>query len=156
MSSQFCCFHCIKLLSGIKILPSESWIKRKFGFSSINIEKNVAPEYLEDKISAFEEVAECLVVPKKIRNSTVICAKVFFKENTRDSEIQFQENLKTLNESLPGYMRITDYEIMSEEFEKNSSRKIILTSIKETQLVFLQSGLRPRTHPLRTQEDLVS
>ena len=87
--------------------------------------KNVAPEYLEDKISAFEEVEECLVVPKKIRNSTVICAKVFFKENTRDSEIQFQENLKTLNESLPGYMRITDYEIMSEEFEKNSSRKII-------------------------------
>ena len=87
--------------------------------------KNVAPEYLEDKISAFEEVAECLVVPKKIRNSTVICAKVFFKENTRDSEIQFQENLRILNETLPGYMRITDYEIMSEEFEKNSSRKII-------------------------------
>ncbi len=87
--------------------------------------KNVAPEYLEDKISAFEEVAECLVVAKKIRNSSIICAKVFLKENNRDSEIRFQENLKSLNESLPSYMRITDYEIMTEEFEKNSSRKII-------------------------------
>lgn len=87
--------------------------------------KNVAPEFLEDKISAFEEVAECLVVAKKVRSSSVICAKVFFKENTRDSEILFQEHLKELNENLPTYMRIADYEIMSEEFEKNSSRKII-------------------------------
>jgi len=87
--------------------------------------KNVAPEYLEDKILAFEEVAECLVVAKKIRNSSVICAKVYLKENNRDSEIQLQEDLKELNDTLPSYMRITDYEIMSEEFQKNSSKKII-------------------------------
>ena len=85
----------------------------------------MAPEYLEDKILAFEEVAECLVVAKKIRNSSVICAKVYLKENNRDSEIQLQEDLKELNDTLPSYMRITDYEIMSEEFQKNSSKKII-------------------------------
>ena len=40
------CF--VAFLSGIKILPSDSWIKRKFGFSGINIEKNIAPEYQVD------------------------------------------------------------------------------------------------------------
>ena len=37
---------------------------------------------------------------------------------------QLEEDIKRINESLPSYMQIEDFEIMSEEFEKNSSKKI--------------------------------
>ena len=40
-------------------------------------------------------------------------------------ELKLREDLKALNESLPSYMRIDDYEIMGEAFQKNSSKKII-------------------------------
>ena len=85
--------------------------------------KNVPPEYLEDKISAIDSVAECLVVEKKVRNLSILCAKVYLKDGS--PEKPFREALEQLNGSLPDYMRIDDYELMDGPFEKNSSRKII-------------------------------
>ena len=93
--------------------------------------KNVAPEYLEGKIGAFDNVSECLVVAKKVRNSTVLCVKVLLKENTRDEEIAFSDSLQELNKELPVYMQVIDCEFMNEPFEKNSSKKIIRSLYQE-------------------------
>jgi hypothetical protein len=40
------------------------------------------------------------------------------------SKEKIKEDIDSINETLPGYMHIDDFEIMSKEFEKNSSRKI--------------------------------
>ena len=87
--------------------------------------ENIAPEYLEAKINSFGEVEESLVVSKRVNNVSIVCAKVYLGENGKQNEKKFKEDLKALNESLPSYMRIDDYEIMAEEFQKNSSKKII-------------------------------
>ena len=87
--------------------------------------ENIAPEYLEAKINSFEEVEESLVVSKRINNVSIVCAKVYMGEDGKQKEQMFREDLKALNESLPSYMRIDDYDIMTEAFRKNSSKKII-------------------------------
>ncbi len=87
--------------------------------------ENIAPEYLEAKINSFEEVEESLVVSKRINNVSIVCAKVYMGEDGKQKEQKFREDLKALNESLPSYMRIDDYDIMTEAFRKNSSKKII-------------------------------
>ncbi|MCR5598766.1 MAG: AMP-binding protein [Lachnospiraceae bacterium] len=87
--------------------------------------ENIAPEYLEAKINSFDEVEESLVVSKRVNNVSIVCAKVYMGENGKQNVQRFKEDLKALNESLPSYMRIDDYEVMPEAFQKNSSKKII-------------------------------
>jgi len=86
--------------------------------------KNVAPEYLEDKINRIDYVKESLVVEKKTeKGNSILTALVVLSENA--SEEKIKQDIDKINETLPGYMHIDDYKIMSKEFEKNSSRKII-------------------------------
>ncbi len=86
--------------------------------------KNVAPEYLEDKINRIDYVKESLVVEKKTeKGNSILTALVVLSENV--SEEKIKQDIDKINETLPGYMHIDDYKIMSKEFEKNSSRKII-------------------------------
>ena len=42
-----------------------------------------------------------------------------------ESSPKLDEDIKKINETLPNYMQIDEYEIMETEFEKNSSKKII-------------------------------
>ena len=85
--------------------------------------KNVAPEYLEDKINSIDYVKESLVVDKKTeRGNHILTALIVLSENASKEKIK--EDIDSINETLPGYMHIDDFEIMSKEFEKNSSRKI--------------------------------
>ena len=85
--------------------------------------KNVPPEYLEDRINAIPCVRESLAVPRKSAGrSTILKALIVLKDGENGDGLAGA--LKALNSELPDYMRIDDYEIMSCEFEKNSSKKI--------------------------------
>ena len=88
--------------------------------------KNVSPEYLEAKLYELPYVKECLVVEKKIENKTsILLAKIFPEGDYAlfDRE-RMDADLKRVNDSLASYMRIDDYEIMEQEFEKTSTKKI--------------------------------
>lgn len=115
--------------------------------------KNVPPEYLEDMINGLPYVKESLIVPKRAGGrNRILLAKIVPVEDVTDDikdemnqtedkdteqtgaqgqdkvfaqlEERLKQDIREINESLPSYMRIEDYEIMREEFEKNSSKKI--------------------------------
>lgn len=108
--------------------------------------KNVPPEYLEDKLNGLPYVKESLVVPKRAGGrNRILLAKIVLMDDVTDEmgdedteqtgvqgqdkvfaqlEERLKQDIREINESLPSYMRMEDYEIMGEEFEKNSSRKI--------------------------------
>ncbi|MBQ8983125.1 MAG: AMP-binding protein [Lachnospiraceae bacterium] len=115
--------------------------------------KNVPPEYLEDKLNGLPYVKESLIVPKRAGGrNRILLAKIVLVEDVTDDikdernqtededteqtgaqgqdkvfaqlEERLKQDIREINESLPSYMRIEDYEIMREEFEKNSSKKI--------------------------------
>lgn len=83
--------------------------------------KNFSPEIIEEKILNLEYVKECIVTTKKKNKVSIIIAKIYMEEKND----LLEEDIKKINETLPGYMNIDDVEIMECEFEKNSSKKII-------------------------------
>lgn len=106
--------------------------------------KNVAPEFIEDKLGKLPYVKESLVVPKKTGEKTsVLLAKIvvddtYFEDKARDlfstdgskalADIRkdlISKDIATINGSLPSYMKIDDFEIMETDFKKNSSGKIV-------------------------------
>ena len=64
-----------------------------------------------------------MVEKKTEKGNSILTALVVLSENV--SEEKIKQDIDKINETLPGYMHIDDYKIMSKEFEKNSSRKII-------------------------------
>lgn len=83
--------------------------------------KNVSPEYLEAKLYELSYVKECLVVEKRLPNQTGILLAKIFPEGDYTT---LEADLMRINAGLASFMRIDDYEIMTEEFEKTSSKKI--------------------------------
>ena len=66
-------------------------------------------------------VKECIVTTRKQKNNTIIVAKLYI-----DGDMSSLENdIEKINLVFPKYMHIDDYEIMEEEFAKNSTKKII-------------------------------
>ncbi|MDE6742440.1 MAG: AMP-binding protein [Lachnospiraceae bacterium] len=95
--------------------------------------KNFSPEVIEKELLRLPYIKECLVMAD-IRNSAeIIIAKILLDSNAdnkdnvcNQSEVeQLKKDMEAINRTLPSYMRIDDFEIVSEEFEKTSSKKII-------------------------------
>ena len=83
--------------------------------------KNFSPEVIEEKLSELSYIKECIVTTRKQKNNTIIVAKLYI-----DGDMSSLENdIEKINSVFPKYMHIDDYEIMEEEFEKNSTKKII-------------------------------
>ena len=83
--------------------------------------KNFSPEVIEEKLIGLSYVKECIVTTRKQKNNTIIVAKLYI-----DGDMSSLENdIEKINSVFPKYMHIDDYEIMEEEFEKNSTKKII-------------------------------
>lgn len=83
--------------------------------------KNFSPEVIEEKLIELSYVKECIVTTRKQKNNTIIVAKLYI-----DGDMSSLENdIEKINSVFPKYMHIDDYEIMEEEFEKNSTKKII-------------------------------
>lgn len=97
--------------------------------------KNVFPEEIEHKIEEtlpyIKEVvvydAEILI-GKQLQN--VLCAGVFIEDKNLYDREKLKQDFKNLNEQISTYKRIAYLDILEDEFEKTSSKKIKRTSAK--------------------------
>lgn len=95
--------------------------------------KNFSPEVIEKELLRLPYIKECLVMAGVRNSAEIIIAKILLASNAdhkdnvcNQSEVeQLKKDIEAINHSLPSYMRIDDFEIVSEEFEKTSSKKII-------------------------------
>lgn len=95
--------------------------------------KNFSPEAVEKELLRLPYIKECLVMADVRNSAEIIIAKILLASNAdnkdnvcNQSEVeQLKKDMEAINRTLPSYMRIDDYEIVSEEFEKTSSKKII-------------------------------
>ena len=88
--------------------------------------QNIYPEEIEDQLSSMTMVSECIVVQ---RNEKLV-ALVFPDQDemmnfTREElEAIMEQNRQELNTSLPAYSRLTQIELMDEEFQKTPKKSI--------------------------------
>lgn len=83
--------------------------------------KNFSPEELEEKLLQVDGIKECLVYSERHKDIAKIKAKIFLEKQNET----LAKDIETINLDLPYYMRIDDYEVVEEEFEKTSTKKII-------------------------------
>lgn len=102
--------------------------------------KNIQPEELEEKLIKSEWIKEVLVIPRVDQKTKKeqICALIFpdyerlemqrQEKGTEMSEADvlslYKEIVREVNEDLPAYKKITEFEIRDEEFPKTSTQKI--------------------------------
>lgn len=82
--------------------------------------KNVSPETIEQKLLNISYIKECVVTTRMVKNNQIIVAKLYMEEQSD----KLDEDIKKVNSELPNYMQIDEYEILAEEFKKNSTKKI--------------------------------
>ncbi|WP_449304094.1 AMP-binding protein [Prevotella aurantiaca] len=90
--------------------------------------QNIYPEEIEDKLNSLPLVSECLVVQRGEKLVGLVYADAEeAKElglNEADLKKLMEENKKQLNDSNPAYCKLSDIEIMEEEFMKTPKRSI--------------------------------
>ena len=118
-------------------LDEEGWIYITGRLKNIIIlsnGKNVYPEELENEISRIYGVSEAVVYAgesKAQKNKEVIVAEIFpdfealNEREIEDVEAYFNDEIKKINARMVSYKAIKMVRIRKEEFEKNTSRKIL-------------------------------
>ena len=90
--------------------------------------QNIYPEEIEDKLNSLPLVSECLVVQRGEKLVGLVYPDLEeAKElglNDADIKNLMEENKKQLNELTPAYCKLSDIEIMEEEFVKTPKRSI--------------------------------
>ncbi len=98
--------------------------------------KNIYPEEIESRLQQYDIVQECLVVPSKDRNNqTCVKAKVFpnsavvaeklgHEPSYAELEKAVVDIVAEINDQVAPYKRIRITEVLREEFEKTTTRKI--------------------------------
>lgn len=92
--------------------------------------KNVFPEELEEHLSHDPRIAESVIIGREQNGETIITALVhpdYEKfEGKSDDEIaaEIKEAVNDVNRTLPSFKHMTAVEIMKDEFEKTTSKKI--------------------------------
>ncbi|PDP59419.1 AMP-binding protein [Prevotella intermedia] len=90
--------------------------------------QNIYPEEIEDKLNSLPLVSECLVVQRGEKLVGLVYPDLEeAKElglNDADIKNLMEENKKQLNEINPAYCKLSDIEIMEEEFVKTPKRSI--------------------------------
>ncbi len=90
--------------------------------------QNIYPEEIEDKLNSLPLVSECLVVQRGEKLVGLVYPD--FEEakelglNDADIKNLMEENKKQLNEVNPAYCKLSDIEILEEEFVKTPKRSI--------------------------------
>ena len=90
--------------------------------------QNIYPEEIEDKLNSMTMVVESIIVQR----DTKLVALVYpdfeeaknLKLSTDDLKNIMEQNRNGLNSILPAYEKISEFEIMNEEFEKTPKRSI--------------------------------
>lgn len=90
--------------------------------------QNIYPEEIEDKLNNSKYVGESLVIEEDGKVVALIFpdAEVMKKENINPTQYQalFEEEIKTINQSLAAYSRIRSFKLRDEEFDKTPKRSI--------------------------------
>lgn len=92
--------------------------------------KNVFPEELEEHLSHDPRIAESVIIGREQNGETIITALVhpdYEKfEGKSDDEIaaEIKEAVNDVNRTLPSFKHMTAVEVMKDEFEKTTSKKI--------------------------------
>lgn len=88
--------------------------------------KNFSPEAIEQKLLRLPYIKECLVTAETRGSIDAVTAKILLTDGVdkEDAAGRLKEDLDAINQSLPAYMRIDDYDLVSEAFEKTSTNKI--------------------------------
>lgn len=102
--------------------------------------KNFSPEAVEKELLRLHYVKECLVTDERRNSVDVIVAKILLDgEAVNSADVgdvcksgRLKKDIDLINRTLPSYMRIDDYEIVPEEFEKTASNKIIRSKYTES------------------------
>ena len=99
--------------------------------------KNIFPEELEEHLSHCSLVGESVVVGRKHENGEIVITAVIYPEPEMVKDMdadKIYESVKAqvtaMNKDLPVYKQIREIEIRNEEFEKNTSHKIIRYKVK--------------------------
>lgn len=82
--------------------------------------KNFSPEAVEKKLLELPYVTECIVTSRIVNQNEIVLAMIYMEK----PEKRLTEDIKAINQTLPGYMKIDQIEVRDTPFEKNSSRKI--------------------------------
>lgn len=90
--------------------------------------QNVYPEEIEDKLNNMPLVSESIIIQRDNKLVALVHPEMDEKETMGfdDSDIQgiMNENLKTLNNELPPFCKISSIEIKDEEFQKTAKKSI--------------------------------
>ncbi|MGG6544722.1 UNVERIFIED_CONTAM: AMP-binding protein [Prevotella sp. 15_C9] len=90
--------------------------------------QNIYPEEIEDKLNSLPLVSECLVVQRAEKLVGLVYPDYEEAKNLglNDNDISsiMDENRAQLNESIPNYCKVSEFEILKEEFEKTPKRSI--------------------------------
>ncbi len=113
--------------------------------------KNIYPEELEEKLIKSHWIKEVLVIPRldPQTKKEAICALIFpeyelleqhsiakgVELSGEDVQSIFKDEVKKVNEELPAYKKITEFEIREEEFPKTTMKKI-------KRRLFVERGVR--------------
>ena len=125
-------------------LDEEGWIYitgRKKNLIILSNGKNVYPEEIEAELQKVEGVNEVVVYAGESRvqkDKITIVAEIFpdadllKDKGISDMQKYFEDQVKTLNDRMPGYKAVKRVKLRNEEFQKNTSRKITRFSIDKT------------------------
>ena len=90
--------------------------------------QNIYPEEIEDKLSSLPLVSECLVVQRGDKLVGLVYPDLEEAKELGLNEVDIknlmEENRKQLNEQMPAYCKLTDIELLNEEFIKTPKRSI--------------------------------
>ena len=90
--------------------------------------QNIYPEEIEMQLNAMPYVGESLVIDREGKLVALIYPDVENIKHQKLSEKEvmdiMQQNISSLNSALPAFSRISEFKIMTEEFEKTPKRSI--------------------------------
>ncbi len=90
--------------------------------------QNIYPEEIEQKLNNLPYVLESLVIEDhgKLVGLVVADKDLMAEQGVKPEDLDkiMKDNLTTLNSEMPGYSKVTDLELLEEEFEKTPKRSI--------------------------------
>ena len=99
--------------------------------------KNIYPEEIEEYLKPYPEIKECVVIGAPNDKGEVVITAVVYPDRDlfsgkTDDEIllAIKDIINNVNRQLPSFKHIVNVRLRTEEFEKNTSRKILRFKIK--------------------------
>ncbi len=93
--------------------------------------ENVSPEEIEEQIMRYDAVCECIVYD----NGGSLAVQIFPNEEFAGDQEYFENLIANYNKKQPQYMHIKRVLLKDEEFEKNSTKKILRFKVTDSNSV---------------------